>query len=110
MDLSLSLSLSLSPPVTDLTASSDGLKELKNPEFSGFLFLTASHMMSGYLGEVLVFLLVSTRGPALRYQQMLTDSPVSLAKARARHQLARQQLADGGDPSITKQASTKTFE
>ena len=49
MDLSL-------PPVTDLRASQTVSKELKNPEFSGSSFLTASHMMSGYLGEVLVFL------------------------------------------------------
>jgi hypothetical protein len=35
---------------------------------------------------------------------------VSLARARARHQTARQQLSDGVDPSITKHASTKTFE
>lgn len=35
---------------------------------------------------------------------------VSLAKARARHQEARQQLLDGIDPSTEKQSSGKTFE
>jgi len=35
---------------------------------------------------------------------------VSLAKARARHQEARQSLADGIDPSAEKQSSAKTFE
>lgn len=35
---------------------------------------------------------------------------VSLAKARARHQRARERLAEGIDPSIDKQVSAKTFE
>jgi integrase len=35
---------------------------------------------------------------------------VSLVKARARHQVAREQLADGVDPSQEKQASGKSFE
>jgi len=33
---------------------------------------------------------------------------VSLAKARTRHQMARQQLAEGTDPSIEKQGSKKS--
>ncbi len=35
---------------------------------------------------------------------------VSIAKARTRHQEARQQLADGIDPSADKRSSGKTFE
>jgi integrase len=35
---------------------------------------------------------------------------VGLAKARSRHQKARQKLADGIDPSTERQASSKTFE
>jgi hypothetical protein len=35
---------------------------------------------------------------------------VPLAKARARHQLARQLLADGIDPSVVKRAAGKRFE
>lgn len=35
---------------------------------------------------------------------------VSLAKARARHQAAREQLADGLDPCAEKQTAGKTFE
>ena len=34
---------------------------------------------------------------------------VSLAKARARHEEAREQLADGIDPSTEKQTSGKTY-
>jgi hypothetical protein len=35
---------------------------------------------------------------------------VSLVKARARHQIAREQLTAGVDPSREKQASGKSFE
>jgi hypothetical protein len=35
---------------------------------------------------------------------------LSLGKARARHVEARQELEDGIDPSIKKQAAGKTFE
>ena len=35
---------------------------------------------------------------------------VSLLKARERHRIAREQLADGVDPSLEKRASGKTFE
>ena len=50
----------LSPASYRSHGVSDGLKELKNPEFSGFSFLTASHVMSGCLGKVGAHLGVST--------------------------------------------------